>query len=65
MESKEHIIEGKIETINIIRIALGISSVFYAGLVLVELFFLSLFLLVCGMILLIVQAVPEDKGVNE
>ena len=57
--------EGKIELINTAFLVAGILSVFFAGFVLENLFYLSLFLFVAGVVVLSVKAVPSEKGETE
>jgi len=57
--------EGKIELINTLLRVTGVLSVFFAGYVLEELFYLAAFLFVCGVIVLSVRAIPKEKGEDE
>jgi hypothetical protein len=57
--------EGKIEVINMALLVTGILSVFFAGYVIETLFYLSLFLVACGVVVLSVKAVPSNKGDEE
>jgi hypothetical protein len=53
--------QGKVEVINTLLQSLGILSVFFAGFVLENLFFLSLFLFVVGVFALQIRAVEEEE----
>lgn len=56
---------GKIELINTAFLVAGILSVFFAGFIIENLFYLSLFLFVAGVVVLSVKAVPSEKETEE
>jgi len=57
--------EGKIELINTTFLILGILSIFFAGHLFPNLFPLSMFLFVGGVIVLSVRAVPKEEEQEE